>query len=421
MGRNPGGHMTRNGLVIGLLALVLVACSGQPASGGGGDTVGCRETLVADVTTSQTLTNGPESCDYYIPSDGSDTTLEVRADLTIQPGTVIRVGSNVRIRIGASGSITALGSDSAPIVFEGEVAEQGYWYGLCFHDNLESRLDHVEILWAGNLWTGSHVCNGAISGVSAPGGEPVHVTNSLIRGSRTSGLSAFGVNLGEFSNNVLADHRLYGARVSTSNLNALGSGDYLGNTIAGAENGRPYIHVSGTLSASGADHTWRDVGAPYFVTTDDASYGGNIIITDGATVSIEPGVTFVMDARTSISVEQAASLQAVGTEAAPITFRGASSTPGHWNGIRFRGASGSTIEHTEIAWAGGSAGDPDTGSVYIYRPGGTGVITFTFVVIRGTSACGIFVTSSGEQGVEINGVRVEEPYSGRPDLCGPFE
>src|SRR5690625_999602 len=66
-----------------VLLLLLAACgssaqsddTGQPGGpDDGGNQTACRETVTGDLTVPTVLTNGPEACDYWFPSDGSDNT-----------------------------------------------------------------------------------------------------------------------------------------------------------------------------------------------------------------------------------------------------------------------------------------------------------------------------------------------------------
>lgn len=93
----------------------------------------------------------------------------VTADLVIEPGTVVLFGQNVVMRIESSGSITAVGNEENRIVLAGERPLKGYWYGLCFSDNRESLLDHVDVLFGGGaLPHGPQPhCAGAVAGAAS--------------------------------------------------------------------------------------------------------------------------------------------------------------------------------------------------------------------------------------------------------------
>ena len=80
--------------------------------------------------------------------------------------------------------------------------------------------------------------------------------------------------------------------------------------------------VCGTLSS---DTTWNTTGSPYEVCP------GGVTVAQGATMTIEPGVTvqFLTGGRLTVSGAMLAS----GTATQPITFTGVISTPGSWSGI----------------------------------------------------------------------------------------
>lgn len=422
--------MNRNFLTVAVISILLAACGQSGGDGGqpgGPEPSACRQTIDGHITAPLTLTSdGTDRCDYFVAGHDSaaDRIVNVTSDLVIEPGTIVLFGQNVRLSVTDTGSITAVGTAADPIVLAGAVQAHGSWYGICFSRNRESRFDHVQMLWGGNVWTGgSAVCNGAISGVSGQGEEPVHITNSLIYGSRTAGLSAHGMRLGDFHDNVLANNLSFGARVSTGNLSRLGPGDYLGESV-GEPNGRPYIHVSKAHAEARGKEVWLNHNAAYLIDRSDVAFNGPFVIDEGVEVHIEPGTTFVMDSgmgRGSLMVLDGASLHAVGTAEDPITFRGAEATPGYWDDIYFSRSAGSTLEHVVIEWAGGSPDGLRPGSIYVYRPGGTGEIALHSVTVRGSSTCAIWVSDSGAQGVSVMDLAAPEHNDDFPVLCGPFE
>ena len=431
--------MRRNIALLLLLSLIFTACGqgGSPGDGGtppGGDgpppggpgSLNCRETVTGNITSATTWRNGPEECDYYVPASESATSrrnLMVTAELNVEPGTVIVFGEDVRVSVTDGGSILAEGSVDQPITLTGESATHGYWHGLCFGDNRESRLDFVRVQWAGAAWTGGHsLCNGAVAGMAGDGHEPVHITNSLLYGARTSGLSAHGLRLGEFRNNVLANNQEYAARVSSANVSRLGDGDYSGASL-GEPNGLPYVHVSRLHDTPRGLETWRNLNVPYRLDRSDPAYNSVAGITDGVEVELEAGTTFVVADGTGSTlfwVTDGASLRALGSEAEPIIFRAEQEEPGHWNGLYFSGAAGSVLQHVKVAWAGGPPAGLRTGAIYIHRPGGSGTIELNDVVVQGSSTCAVWASDAGEQRIEINRVGILDHNANFDHLCGPF-
>ena len=106
------------------ILLVLIACGGSssqnPPSGNGQ----CATVISEDINIATTLKNSSAACDYYFQRrpGRNDTllgTLEVRSNLTIEPGTVIQFDQDLRLSIEVGGSITAVGTPGARIRLEG--------------------------------------------------------------------------------------------------------------------------------------------------------------------------------------------------------------------------------------------------------------------------------------------------------------
>jgi hypothetical protein len=90
---------------------------------------------------------------------------------------------------------------------------------------------------------------------------------------------------------------------------------------------------------------------------------GDFLMDASASLTIEPGVTFIMPAGTLIDVgwnTSIAALIARGTAAAPITFQGLDTSNGYWDGINVRANALSTtvLDHVIVKNAGlaGSGG-----------------------------------------------------------------
>jgi hypothetical protein len=139
-------------------------------------------------------------------------------------------------------------------------AVQGYWTGLCFDQNRKSRLEYVDLLWAGQAQAsaggGGKACSAAIGGVNE-GGEAVIIKHSTITGSFTHGLDAQLVTLGEFEKNVFANIVQYSVIIDPEQLHKLDSAsDYLGTSV-NAPNGKPYVFVAGLYKGQGESVTWH--------------------------------------------------------------------------------------------------------------------------------------------------------------------
>ena len=319
-------------LPLTVTAIMLSACGGNP---GGPDAQhpdpgDCRVTVSSDISSPTVFTNGPGDCDYFFPGSDTVQNYRVTSDMRVEPGTVLRFGENATLYVVSGGSLTAVGTAAEPIVFEGAAAVDGYWHGLCFEQNRESRLDHVHVRWAGSTWVPSgSACRGSIAG-SYPAGDPVHITNSTVAGSYVSGLSAFNLVLGDFSNNAFYGNREYGVIVEAEQVSRLDvASDYLG-ADSGAVNGHPFVATAGHIWSG--EHIWSKLNAPYFVPGKDYDYGWDI--------STEPGVTLVIDAGSELVFGEQAELGIdnglfglAGLPESPVVLRGLEESRGWWKGV----------------------------------------------------------------------------------------
>ncbi len=80
----------------------------------------------------------------------------------------------------------------------------------------------------------------------------------------------------------------------------------------------------------------------------------NVVITGGATLTIEPGVTIRFKKDSGMTVLRHGRLSAVGTAGSPIVFTGEQATSGFWNGLHFSdtNSSANKLEYVTIQYAG---------------------------------------------------------------------
>ncbi len=118
-----------------------------------------------------------------------------------------------------------------------------------------------------------------------------------------------------------------------------------------------------------------------------------------ANVTVEPGVYISMKNSSSIIVQNAGSLNAVGTSDDPIHFRGESPTPGYWEYLLF--TSNNVLNHLEhVIFEYGGGNNSWDGTVYCYSNGR--------LKIRNTS-----IRNSGNHGMVVyNTEFVLDEFSG---------
>lgn len=400
----------RTFFMVPLLLIFLAGCgSTSPDGAGPGDPpdtgdARCTYTLSGEVRMPTRLTPTGADCDYLLSG-----TVRVYSELTIDPGTTILAAPQSMLDIDDGGRVVAVGTAEQRIELRGSVATLGSWYGICFSNAaLESRLDHVDIYWAGAVRShGFTICRAAIGGTHGAG-EPVHITNSVIVGSYTSGVDATELALGEFRNNILAGHREYGIRVSPNNMGRLDdTTNYGGIGLeyedgSSAANGRPYVALDSTVldivSGAGEYQLWVPLNVPYYVTRDEFPYAtGALFLGPNTSTVIAPGTQFVMAPGSLIVVEYGAVLILDGEEEAPVRFIGAAPGAGRWEGFWVYGG-GIAADHAEIVGAG------IDGDLVMEA-------AFTFSRVGGPSHCS-HIRNTSIQGSAGHGVSIDEEHEG---------
>ena len=325
---------------------------GGGGGGGGGDggTGACAVELSDDLTVSSRFVNSPSECDYLITGPFS----VENGGFTIEPGTVIKFAQDAYLRVGDNASLDAVGTEGAPIRFEGFAPVKGYGKGLNISPgSLVTRLEHVRFLNLGKEDTGAFggLQNGAIDGLAGGG---LIMKNVTVSGSIYDGATLGNLPVLEFENNTFTDNARYPVRVVADQVKLLDAGsDFLGG---GAPNGRPYIDVDGVVSDGVSESaTWQKLNVPYYVAI--ALYINN------GTVTLEPGVTFVFGDDASVDVQDTGALKAVGTPRAPILFTGEQDAQGYWRGISFfeSGSRDNVLEYAEVR--NGGSGSYGAGNI----------------------------------------------------------
>lgn len=104
-----------------------------------------------------------------------------------------------------------------------------------------------------------------------------------------------------------------------------------------------------------SDTTWSPEECPR------VALDGNIRVTDGATLTIEPGVEVVGRSGSRITVKSGGTLKATGEPTNPVWFYGESDATGFWEGIRFRSNTDNELNNVVVR----NGGQNDWANIYL--------------------------------------------------------
>jgi len=104
-----------------------------------------------------------------------------------------------------------------------------------------------------------------------------------------------------------------------------------------------------------ADTTWSPEECPR------VALDGNIRVTNGATLTIEPGVEVVGQSGSRITVKSDSTLKARGEPTNPVWFYGETDATGFWEGIRFRSQAENELDNVVVR----NGGQNDWSNIYL--------------------------------------------------------
>ena len=317
------------------VGLVFGACDSEDPTGG---TVSCTSEVAltnADIRGGTTLTAG--TC--YLVSENlslSDGTVVAQA------GVVVKFATGISFHVKTGGRLQLNGTATNPVSFTSQDSV-GTWRGIRFTDSqsADNTWSYAVIDRAGDdEWTGASYSAAA---VYLEGQTTIAMDHVTISNSQSKGLIAFDevdltFSAGTFDGNETPAHlhpqvanAIDADAVFNSNTN-----DYIRLVFGNNDK------VKGTQSWP--PHRYQ-ISDRFFVE-------GDLTIEAGAELSFTQDVSMI--------VQSSGSLTAVGSADSPITFKGAVSTRGHWQGIELRSGGtgdpvtiGATLDHCVISDAGG--------------------------------------------------------------------
>jgi len=96
----------------------------------------------------------------------------------------------------------------------------------------------------------------------------------------------------------------------------------------------------------------------------------SIDITNGATLTIAPGVTMLFQNNTGFNVRDDGALRAVGSVPSPILFTGTQLTPGYWRGVQFTFSNNVNNELDYVTVEYGGSGYNGSSNIVMFGTGG---------------------------------------------------
>jgi len=237
----------------------------------------------------------------------TDVNVSANAQLSVSAGTTIIANPGTQLSVSGSASLRAVGNVTAPISFVGADRSAGSWRG-------------VRLLSTSALHQFEHV---------------------TISEADTALDVIAGGSLASFSHSAIANTVTAAMSLPLASVEQLGAGNsYPGNNGA--------IRVLPRTIQEG-----ESISVPM----QDTHYVLNGIMGIAGELQFQPGVELHMVKDAFLLVTGAGSINAVGTEFAPILIRGEQEIPGYWDGIQFV-SSGSTLNQLAYVTVSHGGGDP---------------------------------------------------------------
>lgn len=331
--------------------------------------------LPASITTNTALPDLFEDEKY--PDYYALKTLQATAGLTLSPGVVIEIGSDVRLWFnGSSSYINAEGSSAKNIIFRGIDKVKGSWRAISINSsNVNNKFNYVQIMHAGSstvdgLQTAVLVSSNLLGKLS--------IKNTSI--SLTDGYAiCVDGNAGtfsEFSNNNFSNNSSAPMLIGAEALLSLDK-----NSVY-ADNGVPGIIVSAPGNTNVRFNnagTIKEAGIPYFFISSAELR---------STITFEPGVVCQFNSGTRLWVTSDGAIIADGTASAEIGFSGIEDSPGSWWGIEIDSPSTlNKINYGIISYGGDAAGRG--ANIYMYGSSPGSKLTLTNSVISDSETYGV--------------------------------
>jgi len=321
-------------------------------------------------------------------------TINAAAIFTIEPGTIVKLGSNRSINVSGGAKIIAKGTEQDKITFTSNLGnpDLGDWYGINITSSNGSEFEHCIFEYGSGSQTAIE------GGMLYLDDSKASVMNCTFRNSQYSGVSLRGGSSGfiTFDRNIFtncgeADVEIYsfplyagGGGAGIMNLSALGANNTFNSTKGIGING-------GTVNAN------------MTLTKYEYTITGNITISNSAsnaTLTIEPGTKLKFGQNLSVNIGAGGRLYAQGTSTNRIVFTATSPEKGWWYGIHFTNSNASTVsggsllEYCDISYGGAGTNNLSSNGNITCIGIGAGVLTVKNSAITNSRSWGILVRTS---------------------------
>ncbi|WP_247237158.1 hypothetical protein [Telluribacter sp. SYSU D00476] len=347
------------------------------------DPVLIKESINAKTTLVDRFAN-PDLPDYIVTRS-----IDVNAELTINPGVVVAFERDVYMHIQDSGYLSAKGQPDKKIKFVGVQKTKGYWIGIALYSGSNVNvMEHVEIMHTGSRPVHSDIK----AALFVYGGSEAQITIKNSQLSQNDGYGMYlyeGAILREFSQNSFTNHTEAGIMVDAMNVSRLDAD----SKFTGG-NGRNVVEVLQSSLEGNKEIEWKSFA-------DKTPYRLNGELTVNSGWKLNPGVTLEMNRDAIIEISTDGYMSAQGTATEKIKITSASGSAAYWQGIVcYSQVNKNILENAEVRNAGSKilVGEKKT-NIAIYGDGASMTIKNTHV--SGSGGYGIFVASGASANTDL--------------------
>ncbi|HOX46211.1 MAG TPA: hypothetical protein PK668_21585 [Myxococcota bacterium] len=300
--------------------------------------------------------------------------------LTLSPGVKIIFSDGVELGLSGTRALVAVGTQDDPILLTGATQVRGSWTGLVLTNaTAANRLDWVIVEYAGGT---AAIDNAAVTLDTTGEAVRLQMDHTTVRESSGFGLYLCGRSeVASFTGNTLTRNALGPAHVFSESARLLDAS----STFTG--NDRDEVVVTGNQVP--VDATWQTLDVPYYL---DSS------VNVTAALTFQPGATVIFAPDTFLAVaDDAGALHAVGTEADPILFTGATRTRGSWSGITFSNTANpqNALDHVTVEYGGGPTAQGGA-AVMLDSTGAPVRVTIDHTTIQESGGFGLYLAKASE-------------------------